>query len=127
MTGFLTNIEEATQKNINFRQVIYTGQHAQIVLMHLNPGEEIGMEVHTVTDQFIRVESGEGKVIMNDEESSIKDGSAFLIPAGTNHNVVNTSADKPMKLYTIYSPPHHRDGVVHKTKSDAEADRTDFL
>lgn len=127
MIGYLTNIEEATLKNNNFRQVVYTGQHAQLVLMSLLPNEEIGMEVHTVTDQFFRVESGEGKVIMNGEEQPIKDGSAFLIPAGTKHNIVNISADKPMKLYTIYSPPHHRDGVTHQTKKIAEEDTTDSL
>lgn len=127
MKGFLINIEEKTLANTFFRQVIHTGQHAQLVLMCLQPSEEIGMEVHETVDQFFRVEQGEGKVIMNGEEHSIKDGDAIIIPAGTNHNVVNTSADKQLKIYTIYSPPHHKDGIIHKTKKEAEADSSDHL
>lgn len=127
MIGYLVNIEDEALKNNNFRQVVYTGQHAQIVLMSLLPMEEIGMEVHETTDQFIRIESGVGKVIMNGEEQLLKDDSAILIPAGANHNIINTSSDKPLKLYTIYSPPHHHKGVIHQTKKIAEEDDSDHL
>lgn len=127
MTGFLQNIEKLTIDNTNFRKVLYTGQHAQLVLMSLESNEAIGTEVHAIVDQFFRVETGEGKVLMNGEERVVKDGDAFIIPAGTEHNVINTSSDKPLKLYTIYSPPHHKDGVVHKTKKEAEADKEDHL
>lgn len=127
MIGFVGNIEELTLSNNNFRQVIYTGQHAQLVVMSLAPSEDIGMEVHPTTDQFLRIEKGEGKVIMNGEEHSIKDGSAIVVPAGTEHNVVNTSSENPLKLYTIYSPSHHKDGTIHKTKEDASADTEDHL
>ena len=127
MTGFVGNIEELTLANNNFRQVIYTGQHAQLVLMSLKPNEDIGMEVHETTDQFLRIEQGEGKVILNGEKHLVKDGFAIIVPAGTNHNVINTSSEKELKLYTIYSPSHHKDGVIHKTKQDALADETDHL
>jgi len=125
--GFVDNIEELTLTNNNFRQVLFTGQHAQLVVMSLNPSEDIGMEVHSTTDQFLRVEKGEGKVIMNGEESLLKDGSAIVVPAGTEHNVVNTSSQNPLKLYTVYSPPHHKDLTIHATKKDAEADTEDHL
>lgn len=127
MTGFLQNIEKLTLQNNYFRQVLYTGQHTQLVIMSLLPNEEIGVEVHAVVDQFFRVEAGEGKVIMNGEEHTIKDGDAFVIPAETKHNVINTSTDKPLKLYTLYSPPHHKDGIIHKTKQEAELDKEDHL
>lgn len=127
MTGFLANIEELTRKNTYFRQVLYTGQHSQLVLMCLQPGEEIGEEVHEIVDQFLRIEEGEGKVIMNGEENPIKDGDAFIVPAGTKHNVINTSSDKQLKLYTIYSPPHHKDKIIHKKKAEALADKEDHL
>ena len=127
MTGYVGNIEEATLNNSNFRQVVFTGPHSQLVLMSLNPNEDIGMEVHPSVDQFFRIEKGEGKVIMNGEESLIRDGSAIVIPAGTEHNVINTSAEKQLKVYTIYTPPQHKDGVVHKTKAEAEADTTDHF
>jgi len=127
MTGFLQNIEKLTLQNTYFRQVLYTGQHTQLVIMSLLPNEEIGTEVHAIVDQFLRVEAGEGKVIMNGEERVIRDGDAFVIPAETTHNVINTSADQPLKLYTLYSPPHHKDGIVHKTKQEAEADEEDYL
>jgi mannose-6-phosphate isomerase-like protein (cupin superfamily) len=120
MTGYVTNLEKATQENSNFRTVLYTAEHSQLVVMSLKAGEDIGMEAHNTVDQFIRVESGTGKVIMNGEESAISDGFAFVIPAGTNHNVVNTG-DTEMKLYTVYTPPNHKDGTVHVTKADAEA------
>lgn len=118
MKGYVTNIEEAALNNNNFRQVLYTGKNSQLVLMSLQPSEEIGMEVHEHIDQFFRVEKGDGKVILDGVEHDIKDGIAIVIPAGTNHNVVNTSSEV-MKLYTIYSPPEHIDGVVRATKQDA--------
>jgi len=127
MIGFIDNIEDLTLSNDNFRKVIYTGQHAQLVLMSLLPSEEIGMEVHPTTDQFLRIEKGEGKVVMNGEEHLVKDGSAIIVPAGTEHNVINTSSENSMKLYTVYSPSHHKDGTVHKTKKEAEADTEDHL
>ena len=127
MKGFVKNIEQETLSNNNFRKVLYTSQHGQVVVMSLLPNEEIGMEVHSYTDQFFRVDSGEGKVIMDGEESIISDGFAVVVPAGTMHNVINTSGDKPLKLYTIYMPPHHVDGTVHATKAIAEADATDHL
>lgn len=127
MKGYTGNIEKLTLANNFFRQVLYTGQHSQLVLMCLQPNEEIGMEVHPVTDQFFRFESGEGKVIIDGEEHLVKDGDAVIVPAGSNHNVVNTSSTAQLKLYTIYSPAHHLDKVVHKTKAEAEADQTDHL
>ncbi len=127
MKGFVGNIEEKTVENTYFRQVVYTGQHAQLVLMSLEPNEEIGMEVHDVTDQFLRIEQGEGKVIMDGEEREVKNGDAVIVPAGTQHNVMNTSSENRLKIYTIYSPPHHKDGTVHKTKADAQKDSADHL
>lgn len=127
MTGYIENIEEKTKSNVNFRQVLYTGQHAQLVLMSLKPSEEIGFEVHEIVDQFLRIEKGECKVIMNGEEHNLSDGSAIVVPAGVKHNVINTSSESDLKLYTVYSPPHHKDGTIHKTKKDAEADREDHL
>lgn len=127
MTGYVGNIEEATLNNPNFRQVVFTGPHSQLVLMSLSPNEDIGTEVHPGVDQFFRVEKGEGKVVMNGEEQLIKDGSAIVIPAGTEHNIINTSTDLPLKLYTIYTPPQHKDGVIHQTKAEAIADETDHL
>lgn len=126
MTGYVGNIEEQTLANDNFRKVIFTGPHSQLVLMTLQPNEDIGVEVHQV-DQFFRFEEGEGKVILNGEESKASDGYAVVVPAGTEHNVINTSSTKTLKLYTIYSPAQHKDGTVHKTKAEAEADETDHL
>ncbi len=125
--SFVGNIEKLTLSNTYFRQVIYTGQHSQLVIMSLKPNEDIGFETHEIVDQFLRLEDGEGKVLMGGEEHIIKSGDALIVPAGTKHNLLNTSPDKPLKLYTVYSPPHHRDGVIHKTKSDAEADTSDHL
>lgn len=125
MKGYLINIEKATKENENFRQVLYTAKHSQLVLMTLQAGEKIGEEVHTL-DQFIRVEEGEGKAILDGVEHKIEDGTVIVIPAGCRHNVINDS-DKPMKLYTIYSPPEHKDGVVHPTKADALADKKDHF
>ena len=127
MKGFVKNIEKLTLANDNFREVIYTAQHCQLVLMSLLPREDIGMEVHETTDQFLRIEKGEGKVIMNGEEHLLKDGSAIIVPAGTQHNIINSSSTNPMKLYTVYSPPHHKDGTIHKTKQEADADTADHL
>lgn len=127
MTGFIGNIEKLTLANAYFRQVVYTGQHTQLVLMCLRPNEDIGMEVHETVDQFLRIEEGEGKVIMNGKEQTVKDDDVIIVPAGTQHNVVNTSSEKKLKLYTIYSPPHHKDSVIHKTKAEALADTEDHL
>ncbi len=127
MTGYLQNIEEITLKNEYFRQVLFTGQYTQLVVMSLKPGEEIGLETHEMVDQFFRVESGMGSVLMNGEERPIKDGHAFIVPAGTEHNVTNTSTEKPLKIYTLYSPPQHRDGTIHKTKEEAQADTQDHI
>ncbi len=123
MKGYIANIEKLTLENENFRKVLYTDQKSQLVLMSLQAGEEIGEEVHDV-DQFLRVERGVGQAILNDLPQDISDGSVILVPAGTKHNVVNSGSDL-MKLYTLYMPPHHRDGVVHRTKKDAEADTGD--
>lgn len=127
MTGFIGNIEELALENDNFRKVLHTGQHAQLVLMSLKPSEEIGLEVHEIVDQFFRIEVGQGKLIINGEEHAVADGDAFVVPAGAQHNVLNTSSDEPLKLYTIYSPPHHKDGTVHQTKQDAQADNDDHV
>lgn len=127
MTGYKGNIEELTLANTNFRQVLFTGQHTQLVLMSLEPNEEIGMEVHPIVDQFFRFEAGEGKVIINGEEHVVGDGDSVIVPAGAEHNVVNTSSTEQLKLYTLYSPPHHKDGVIHKTKEEAEADTEDHI
>ena len=127
MTGYIDNIEQLTQSNSNFRQVLFTAQHLQLVLMSLRPNEDIGMEIHSTTDQFFRIEAGTGKVIMNGEEKEIGDGDVVIVTAGTEHNIINTSSETELKLYTIYAPPHHADGIVHATKADAEADTTDHL
>lgn len=121
MKGYLINIEEAAKENNNFRKVLYTAKNSQLVVMSLKPGEEIGEEVHNL-DQFIRVEKGEGKAVLDGMEHKIEHGFAIVVPAGVKHNIINTSGSEEMKLYTIYSPPNHRDGVVHLTKADAQAD-----
>lgn len=126
MKGFSTNIEKDTRENDNFRKVLYTGQHSQLVLMSLLPGEEIGMEVHEDNDQFFRIEEGEGKCIIDGNEYGLADGTAIVVPAGAEHNVINTSETEALKLYTIYSPPHHQDGVVRRTKEEAESDSPEF-
>lgn len=127
MIGFVGDIEKLTLANSNFRQVIYTGQHAQLVLMCLQTNEEIGAEVHEIVDQFLRIEEGTGVVIINGKKFPIKAGSAIIVPAGSTHNVINISPDTQLKLYTVYSPPHHKSGVIHKTKKDAESDTADHL
>jgi mannose-6-phosphate isomerase-like protein (cupin superfamily) len=126
MKGYVKNIEEASLKNNYFRQVLYTAPNCQLVVMSLKPLEDIGEEVHQL-DQFLRVEVGVGKTVLNDIEYEISDGFAIVVPAGTKHNIINTSPDKPMKLYTVYAPPNHRDGVIHKTKAEAEADEAEHF
>lgn len=126
MKGFSINIEEATLENENFRKVLYTSKHSQLVLMTLRPGEEIGMEVHEENDQFFRFESGEGKCIIDGNEHLLSDGVAVVVPAGAQHNVINTSKTEKLKLYTIYSPAHHKDGIVRATKKEAEANEAEF-
>lgn len=121
MVGYVDNIEEKTLTNTFFREVLFTGKYAQLVVMSLLPNEEIGMEIHNTVDQFFRVEKGQGKVVMNGEEHEIKDGSAIIVPAGTEHNIINTSASEELKLYTIYSPPNHPEGTIHKTRAEAMA------
>ncbi|MFH0930183.1 MAG: cupin domain-containing protein [Candidatus Moraniibacteriota bacterium] len=124
MKGYVANIEKETLENENFRKVLYTAKFSQLVVMSLKPLEDIGEETHTL-DQFIRIEKGTGKAILDDVEHDIADNFAIVVPAGTKHNFINTSESEPMKLYTIYSPPEHLDGTVHATKADAEADTTD--
>lgn len=122
MKGYVANIEKATLENDFFRKVLYTGKHSQLVVMSLNPNEDIGMEVHMDVDQFFRVDSGSGKVVIDGVETEISDGFAIVIPAGANHNLINTSATEKLKLYTVYSPANHQDQIIHQTKADAVAD-----
>jgi mannose-6-phosphate isomerase-like protein (cupin superfamily) len=122
MTGYVGPIEKETEKNKYFRKVLYTGKYAQLVVMCLQGGEEIGNEVHPNVDQFFRIEEGAAKFIFNGkEEHGVKAGEAVIVPAGTYHNVVNASKTNVLQLYTIYSPPNHPDGTIHKTKAEAEA------
>ena len=122
MTGYVGPIEKLTEKNNYFRQVLFTGKHTQLVVMCLQAGEEIGNEVHPSVDQFFRIETGEAKFVLNgSEEHTARDGDAVIVPAGTYHNVINTSKTRQLKLYTLYSPPNHPDGTIHKTKAEAEA------
>jgi len=124
--GYKGGIEKLTIENENFRQVLYTGKHSQLVLMSLKPGEEIGLETHPGNDQFFRFEKGSGKVIIDGTEYEVKDGDAVVVPSGAEHNIVNTSKTKDLKLYTIYSPAHHKDGIVHATKAEAIAQEAEF-
>mgnify|MGYP001350252007 CR=1 FL=1 len=124
--GFTENIEQATRENTDFRRVIYTAEHSQLVLMSLKPLEEIGLETHPDNDQFFRFETGRGKVVINETSYEVKDGDAVIIPAGAEHNIINTSDTDFLKMYTIYSPAHHKDGVVHATKENAESDHEEF-
>lgn len=121
MPGYVTNIEKAAEENQNFRQVLFTAPHSQLVVMSLKPNENIGMETHPEVDQFIRIEEGEGKAILNGEEHRLESDSAVVIPAGTEHDIVNTSSEEELKLYTIYSPPEHPDKTIHRTKEEAMA------
>lgn len=126
MKGFTLDIESATKANTNFRKVLYTAKHSQLVLMSLRPNEEIGMEVHPDNDQFFRFEMGQGKCIIDGNEYLIKDGDVVIVPAGAQHNVVNVSGTQELKLYTLYSPAHHKDGVVRATKAEAEKNSPEF-
>lgn len=125
MKGYVVNIEDATKENENFRKVLYTSKNSQLVVMAIQPGEDIGAEVHEL-DQFIRLEQGKGKAVLDGVEHEIEDDWAVVIPAGTDHNIINTSDDEVMKLYSVYSPPEHKDGTVHTTKADAEANEEHF-
>jgi mannose-6-phosphate isomerase-like protein (cupin superfamily) len=118
MNGYVTNIERDTLENEDFRRVLYTGKHMQLVLMTLRPGEDIGLETHEGHDQFIRIESGTGYALLDDERRDLEDGSIVVIPDGARHNIVNTSSTEPMRLYTLYSPPEHPDGTVQRRKED---------
>ena len=124
MHGFVQDIEKLATQNTEFRRVLYTAKHCQLVLMALKPKEEIGAEVHKL-DQFFRVEEGSGEAVLNGVRTAIRAGFAVVVPAGMTHNIINTGS-VPLKLYTIYSPPNHRDGVVHHTRADAEADHEHF-
>jgi mannose-6-phosphate isomerase-like protein (cupin superfamily) len=121
MAGYVTNIEAKTLANDRFREVLFTATNVQLVLMTLKGGEEIGLETHDDVDQFIRVEAGQGRAILDGKEHALEDGSAVVIPAGTAHNIVNGSPTEPLRLYTLYSPPEHPDGTVHETKAEADA------
>lgn len=123
MKGYVTDIEKATRENTDYRRVLYTGKNSQLVLMSIAPGDEIGEETHHL-DQFLRFEEGEGKVILDDVEHNVSDGFAVVIPEGTKHNVINTG-NTHLKLYSIYSPPEHKDGTVHKTKADEKEEHFD--
>lgn len=124
--GYHVNIEELTLANINFREVLYTGKHLQLVLMNLKPGEEIGEEIHTTGDQFFRFESGSGTCVLNGESSPIKAGEAIIVPNGVLHNIINSDAILSLKMYTIYSPPQHKDKVIRLTRHDAETQKETF-
>jgi len=124
MKGYISNIEKLSLENENFRKVLYTAKHSQLVLMSLLPGEDIGSEVHEL-DQFLRIEAGKGKAVLNGVEHEVEDGSAIVVPAGVEHNVINTSTDSPLKLYSVYSPPEHMDGTIHKTKADQTEEHYD--
>lgn len=124
--GFKANIEDLSQENTNFRKVLYTGAHSQLVLMSLLPGEDIGMEVHKENDQFFRFEEGSGKVVIDGTEYEVEDDDAVVVPAGSEHNVINTSESESLKFYTIYSPAHHKDQIVRATKEEAMVNEADF-
>lgn len=124
--GYKANIDQLTAENANFRQVLYTAADCQLVLMSLPPGEEIGMETHKGGDQFFRFESGDGKVIINETEYVVADGDAVIVPMGAKHNVINTSKTDALKMYTIYAPPHHKDGIIRTTRAEAKADAPEF-
>jgi len=126
LRGYVVDIEKETKKNIDFRRVLYTGKYSQLVLMCIKPSEEIGEETHEDVDQFFRFEEGEGKVIIDGVEHRVEDGNGVIVPAGARHNVINTSKLVNLKLYTIYSPPEHQDGVVRHTKKEAMASEEHF-
>lgn len=126
MKGIVTNIEKESLENSDFRRVLYTGEYSQLVLMSIPAGADIGLEVHDDVDQFIRCEKGRGKVILGEYEHEFGDGWVVLVPRGQKHNIINLSDSEPLQLYTLYAPPHHKDGVVHKTKANAEKDEEHF-
>ncbi len=126
MKGFCGNIEELTVNNDSFRHVLYTGKNSQLVLMNIAVGSEIGAETHPDNDQFFRFEKGQGEVIIDGNKYNVKDGDAVVIPAGAEHNVINTSATEALQAYTIYAPPHHKDGIIRTTKQDAETNGEDY-
>ena len=127
MAGYVDKIEEKALGNSYFREVVFTGKYCQLVLMSLKPGEEIGTEVHKNVDQFFRVERGRAKIIIDGIENLVMDGAGIVVPAGSEHNLINLSTKNDLKIYTIYSPPQHKDEIIHKTKKDAMADKTDHL
>jgi mannose-6-phosphate isomerase-like protein (cupin superfamily) len=124
--GYKQNIEEQTARNDSFRKVLYTGEHMQLVLMSLKPGEDIGLETHDENDQFFRFEKGMGKVIINEVEYLVEDGDVVIVPAHAKHNIINTSDSESLKMYTIYAPAHHKDQIVRETKEDATLNEADF-
>jgi len=124
--GYKDNIEKLTLENNDFRKVLYTGSHMQLVLMSLKPLEDIGLETHNENDQFFRFEKGEGRVIVNDTEYMVTDGDSVVIPSGAKHNIMNMSDKEDLKMYTIYAPAHHKDGIVRNTKEEAESSPEDF-
>lgn len=124
--GYHADIEKLTLENNNFRKVLYTAEHLQLVVMSLKPGEDIGLETHPDNDQFLRFEKGDGKVIINDTKYLVHDGDVVIVPAGSQHNVINTSSENTLQLYTIYTPPHHADGMVRQTKEEAIKDDPEF-
>lgn len=124
--GYKDNIEKLTTENSNFRKVLYTGKHMQLVLMSLKPGEDIGSEVHNENDQFFRIDAGSGEVVINETKYEISDGDAVVVPAGAEHNVINTSDSEDLKFYTIYAPSHHKDQIVLETKVEAMENEEDF-
>lgn len=126
MKGYMDDIEKIILENENFRKILYTAKHSQLVAMSLRPNEEIGTEVHPGNDQFFRFEKGRGKCIIDGNEYDIKDGIAVLVPAGSKHNIINTSDAEELKFYTIYSPAHHKNGIIRQTKQEAEASETPF-
>ena len=121
MNGYHADIEKITLRNEYFREVLFTGPHSQLVVMAIKPGDEIGTEIHNGNDQFFRIEAGKGKAVLAGKEFPLEDGMVVVVPAGVQHNIINTSANEMLKLYTIYSPPQHPDGTVHKTKAEADA------
>jgi mannose-6-phosphate isomerase-like protein (cupin superfamily) len=126
MKGYKTGIEKDTIDNSNFRKVLYSSKHIQLVLMSLSPGEEIGKEIHSENDQFFRIEGGHGKCIIDGNEYEIKDGDAIVIPTGAKHNIINIDGQADLKMYTLYAPPHHKDGITRSTKKEAEDNEAEF-
>ena len=124
--GYKNNIEKLTIENNNFRHVLYTSKHMQLVLMSLNPREEIGLETHDENDQFFRFEKGYGKVIIDETEYMVEDGDTVIVPSGSKHNIINISDTEDLKMYTIYAPAHHKDGIIRKTKEEAENNEASF-